>query len=110
MLLQIRILWPLTSPHPLMTHQWKYLLTPTLSHLISPPIRLTRSTLLLLRSGFSTAGMFKQIILGMKHLSTDSFRSLWRISLESFMRKSIGWHPLPPPLHPPQSLPPLLLL
>src|SRR5437879_12581350 len=108
MLLRIRILWPPTSPHPSMIHQWKYPLTLTLSLSISPPSRLTRSTLLLLRSGFSIVGTFEQIILGMKRPSIVSFHSLWRISLGSFVRKSIGWHPSPSPPHLSQSFPPLL--
>src|SRR5438132_257754 len=109
MLLWIRILRPPTSPHPSMIHQWKYPLTLTLSLSISPPSRLTCSTLLLLRSGFSIVGTFERIILGMKQLLTDSFHSLWKTSLGSFVQKSIGWHPSLSPLHPPQSLPlPLL--
>src|SRR5438128_10546263 len=109
MLLRIRILQPPTSPHPLMTHQWKYLLTPTLSHSIFPPSRLIRSTLSLLRSGFSIVRMFVRITLGMKQPSIDSFCFLWKTSLESFVQKSIDWHPPPPPPHPSQSHPPPLL-
>src|SRR5580765_2711780 len=109
MLLRIRILRPPTSPHPSMIHQWKYPSTLTFSHSISPPSRLTRSTLLLLKSGFSIVETFERIILGMKRPSTDSFRFLWKILSGSFVQKSIGWHPSPSPPHPPQSRPPPLL-
>src|SRR5438128_2932331 len=109
MLLQIRILRPPTSPHPSTIHQWKSPLTPTLSHSIFPPSRLIRSTLSLLRSGFSIVRTFVRITLGMKQLLTDSFRFLWKISSGSFVQKSISWHPPPPPPYPPQSHPPPLL-